>query len=261
MSTTPTTNGRVDKTSKKQSKIIVLSIPPTVLKRFLPQKESPSVASSPAPTVEEPPKLKTAASQEHTSEANSTPLPTQDAPSPGGTTHKQPPSVNGVKRSTPMPADGMLKPRGRPGPKKKPRLEDGTIDHSQTKPTTTTVNHKLGPKANTGFINANLRALDRTGTPCRKWARKGLQLKSFTGHVWELSSWRGSETSALANGTSDSSNKDVSMQSSSDQRPSEKSDAAAGSHSGDHADKMEIFTPAASSPPPVLAPLSLSLQP
>jgi len=41
-----------------------------------------------------------------------------------------------------------------------------------------------------GAINANLRALDRSGKPCRKWERKGLQLKSFTGTVWNMSSWR-----------------------------------------------------------------------
>ncbi|KAK5948396.1 hypothetical protein OHC33_010570 [Knufia fluminis] len=260
MSATPLTNGRTDKSSKKQSKIVVLSIPPKVLKRFLPKKESPSTASSPAPTVEEPPKLKTVVSQEINSEANSTPLPTQDVQSPGGTINKIPPPVNGVKRSTPMPADGMPKPRGKPGPKKKPRLEDGTIDHSASKPVTTTANHKLGPKANTGFINANLRALDRTGTPCRRWARKGLQLKSFTGHLWEVSGWKGSETSAFADGTSDSSNKDISMQDGSDQKPSERSDDAAGSHAGDHPDKMEITTPAASSPPSMLAPPSASFQ-
>ncbi|KAI5293839.1 hypothetical protein KEM56_005956, partial [Ascosphaera pollenicola] len=46
--------------------------------------------------------------------------------------------------------------------------------------------HKLGPKANTGAINAGLRALDRTGTPCRKWTRKTFRLKSFTGVVWEV---------------------------------------------------------------------------
>lgn len=111
-----------------------------------------------------------------------------------------------------------------------------------------TANHKLGPKANTGFINANLRALDRTGTPCRRWARKGFQVKSFTGHAWELPSWTGSSSSALADGTSDSSNKEISMQDSSEQRPSE-SDTAAGSNTGDHQDKMDISTPAASSPP------------
>lgn len=50
--------------------------------------------------------------------------------------------------------------------------------------------HKLGPKANTGNINANLRALDRTGKPCRKWKRKPLQIKSFTGMTWGMSSWK-----------------------------------------------------------------------
>lgn len=49
--------------------------------------------------------------------------------------------------------------------------------------------HKLGPKANQGAINAGLRALDRSGAPCRKWERKSFQLKSFTGVVWGLSSW------------------------------------------------------------------------
>lgn len=49
--------------------------------------------------------------------------------------------------------------------------------------------HKLGPKANQGAINAGLRALDRTGTPCRKWQKKGFLLKTFTGVCWELPSW------------------------------------------------------------------------
>jgi len=53
--------------------------------------------------------------------------------------------------------------------------------------------HKLGPKANQGAINAGLRALDRTGKPCRRWQRKGFQLKSFTGHAWTLPSWRTSK--------------------------------------------------------------------
>lgn len=73
---------------------------------------------------------------------------------------------------------------------------DGTIDRSAdaTKkgpfsgpaPINT---HKLGPKANTGAINAGLRALDRTGKPCRKWVRKGFQCKSFTGFQWDAGSW------------------------------------------------------------------------
>jgi hypothetical protein len=49
--------------------------------------------------------------------------------------------------------------------------------------------HKLGPKANTGAINAGLRALDRTGKPCRRWERKGIQLKSISGVAWTVGSW------------------------------------------------------------------------
>lgn len=250
----PVANGRTEKSSKKQSKIIVLPLPPSILKRFEPKKESPSIAASPAPTVEEMPQLKKVASQDQPSESNSTPVPTQEVSTPGAASKKKPSSTNGVKRSTPMPSDGMAKPRGKPGPKKKPRLEDGTIDHSAKPPATGTAAHKLGPKANTGFINANLRALDRSGAPCRRWEKKGFALKSFTGHSWELASWKGSLNSVLANGHSESSNNDVSMHGSSDRKQSE-SDTAAGSHTGDHPDRMEITTPAASSPPPPTLPI------
>ena len=50
-------------------------------------------------------------------------------------------------------------------------------------------NHRIGPKANTGAINAGLRALDRSGTPCRKWDRQPLKLRSFTGVAWQLPAW------------------------------------------------------------------------
>lgn len=49
--------------------------------------------------------------------------------------------------------------------------------------------HKLGPKANQGAINAGLRALDRSGKPCRKWTKGGFTLKSFTGTVWGVPRW------------------------------------------------------------------------
>jgi hypothetical protein len=48
---------------------------------------------------------------------------------------------------------------------------------------------KLGPKANQGAINACLRALDRTGKPCRKWAKSGFKVKSFTGVAWDARAW------------------------------------------------------------------------
>lgn len=50
---------------------------------------------------------------------------------------------------------------------------------------------KLGPKANQGAINANLRALDRTGKfKCRKWEKKGFKIRSFTGVVFDLPTWK-----------------------------------------------------------------------
>ena len=82
---------------------------------------------------------------------------------------------------------------------------DGTIDRSHDgapKRAAVTATpgaipaHKLGPKANTGAINAGLRALDRSGKPCRKWERKGLQLKSFTGATWAMPSWKAPERSS-----------------------------------------------------------------
>jgi len=101
---------------------------------------------------------------------------------------------NGVKRPLST-VDGMLKPRGKPGPKKKTKLEDGTADilngtakgPSYTAPTTGT--HKLGPKANQGAINAGLRALDRSGKPCRKWQKSSFKIRSFTGTEWAIPRW------------------------------------------------------------------------
>lgn len=53
-----------------------------------------------------------------------------------------------------------------------------------------TTTQKLGPRANQGAINAGLRALDRSGKPCRKWEKKGFVLKSFTGVQWDVPTWR-----------------------------------------------------------------------
>ncbi|KAK3685450.1 INO80 complex, subunit Ies4 [Podospora appendiculata] len=93
----------------------------------------------------------------------------------------------GVKRSAgALNGNGEPKVRGKPGPKKKQRLEDGTIEGGRGGGLSA---HKLGPKANQGAINAGLRALDRSGKPCRKWARGGFTLKSFTGVVWEIPRW------------------------------------------------------------------------
>ena len=42
-----------------------------------------------------------------------------------------------------------------------------------------------------GAINQNLRALDRTGKfKCRKWEKKGFKVRSFTGVIWDVPSWK-----------------------------------------------------------------------
>lgn len=72
-------------------------------------------------------------------------------------------------------------------------------------------NSKLGPKANAGAINDKLRALDRSGKPCRKWERKVFGVRSFTGANWTMPSWH--TLKASVNGsydvTSDTSSTDA----------------------------------------------------
>ena len=114
----------------------------------------------------------------------------------------------GVKRRLGAMTDGQPKPRGKPGPKRKKMCvvlllyyalpeslltlftRDGEDNgRPWTTPAAGGAGHKLGPKANQGAINAGLRALDRTGKPCRKWQKAGFSIKSFTGNAWSLSSW------------------------------------------------------------------------
>ncbi len=57
--------------------------------------------------------------------------------------------------------------------------------------------HKLGPKANQGAINAGLRALDRSGKPCKKWQKAGFSVKTFTGITWQVASWRAPKTKKI----------------------------------------------------------------
>jgi hypothetical protein len=61
---------------------------------------------------------------------------------------------------------------------------------------------KLNPKANQGAINANLRALDRSGKPCRRWHLTPFRVKSFTGVIWGAPTWGSSKQVAGADGVS-----------------------------------------------------------
>ncbi|KAL5378185.1 hypothetical protein DPSP01_009297 [Paraphaeosphaeria sporulosa] len=124
----------------------------------------------------------------------------------------------GTKRSAAA-VDGTPKPRGKPGPKKKQRMGDMINDPNNKAPFAATAPaQKLGPKANMGTINANLRALDRSGKPCRKWGKKSFQIRSFTGVVWQAPTWRAPPKSSAfsedvksdTTGSSDSKIKDES---------------------------------------------------
>jgi hypothetical protein len=106
--------------------------------------------------------------------------------------------------------------------------EDGTIDHSASTPRAPngTAAHKLGPKANQGAINAGLRALDRSGKPCRKWQKGGFTLKSFTGVVWEIPRWKAPPRFKAEGGPDDSISGDSSKENKDSQVESEKSNTA-----------------------------------
>ena len=217
-SASSTTNGRSSR-SGASKKILILKLSSDLLSQFvtpLPEGkdrkskrasvgnvESPvkiREPSSPASSSAEPPLPPS--SVDNASDAASTPAAgtsAADTPRRKGVPGPKP----GTKRGLHQTSETTPKPRGKPGPKKKPRLcvtppnrpslvhlltacrDDGTVDHAKL-----VANHKLGPKANMGAINAGLRALDRTGAPCRRWERKPLQLKSFTGIQWILPSWR-----------------------------------------------------------------------
>lgn len=221
---TKTSDGR-RKSGGKPTLVVTLTVPSAILREALGQDEakpeSPAAASdhkdSTSDVKESPstPPPATNGSGEAPSDSNAatpagegTPAPSMMGPPTDG-------RKKGVKRGAP--ATGEPKIRGKPGPKKKPRLyvsytavsfpsptnmpsrEDGTIDHAAVRANAAA--HKLGPKANQGAINAGLRALDRSGKPCRKWDRGSFTLKSFTGVVWEISRWT---APPKANGEGDS---------------------------------------------------------
>lgn len=111
--------------------------------------------------------------------------------------------------------------------------DDGVAEPAKI-PTSAGAGHRLGPKANTGAINAGLRALDRTGAPCRKWERKTLQLKSFTGVQWQLPSWRSpkppkiDENGESKEGVLETAESDSKVNQSASGVPSEKSNSGDG---------------------------------
>lgn len=179
-------------------------------------------------------------------------------------------TANGTNGTNGTNGDSAPKARSKPGPKKKPRVDDGLLD-----PGRNVGAHKLGPKASMGAINAGLRALDRSGKPCRKWNKGGFQLKTFTGVVWEIPRWTAppkpvvDDASADASTTATESATGSTKENGSDgkdsklkQAPvkagetSESAEAEAKDSTADGDVEMQSAPSAQPSPPPVAAPTS-----
>ncbi|GLI79901.1 hypothetical protein PoHVEF18_008243 [Penicillium ochrochloron] len=195
-----TPNGRSNRAGAAKNApttlVVTLKLAPKALRQFLDEipespetktpeptsnPDKPTEQSSPASSTEAPAARPSSADADSNADANSTPA---TGATPGDTPRRK--GIPGPKPGTKR-ANGQMEPvarvRGRPGPKKKARLDEGG------EPGKVSVAPRLGPKANTGAINAHLRALDRSGAPCRKWERQPLKLRSFTGVMWQLPAW------------------------------------------------------------------------
>ncbi|RJE25829.1 INO80 complex subunit Ies4 [Aspergillus sclerotialis] len=247
------TNGRRSSRSGPSKAMVVLKLSPKLLSRFANPNEkgknnssSPPKIKEPSPASSSPSPTARPSSVDNASDTVSTPATGPAADSSGRKSGQA--SKAGTKRTFNQASESTARSRGRPGSRKKPKLEDGSSD--QPKPAHTS--HRLGPKANTGAINAQLRALDRSGAPCRRWERKPLQLKSFTGVQWQLPSWRAPKAQKVeANGeakevTLETGDSDSKANNSVSGVPSEKS------HSGD-GDITPVPQQMAGSPSPAIA--------
>lgn len=244
--------------------LVTLTVPPAKLKDIIdpspkestPVKEDSSSKGSPDALAAVPPTAlnkETGTDSSANTPANGTPAPPTNMGPPA-----EPPKKKGVKRAANENTDPLaIKVRNKPGPKKKQKLDDGTAEANKGAGGAT----RLGPKASLGAINAGLRALDRSGKPCRKWQKGGFRLKSFTGVLWEIPRWTAppkpqpeenpdASTSATASASADGSNKENKDQANgadhgNTQAPSDSSKAA-----GDVEMTSAVPSVSASSPAP-----------
>ncbi|KAL6714091.1 hypothetical protein ACLMJK_008585 [Lecanora helva] len=189
--------------STKLSKVVHFKLPKDQLRQFPHEqhiKKASRAKASPLSTAKVITPDESVAPAIVKPEPDTTPAPNEDQdsaqPSKAGKSEGISASKAAKKKENGNAAEGDDKDKPKTNVKKRPRPDPNKPDGRTAAAKAlkqasgmTTATHKLGPKANQGIINAGLRALDRTRTPCRKWGRKGLQLKSFTGQVWEVSSW------------------------------------------------------------------------
>lgn len=182
-------------TAKPKSLVVTLKLSQTALTAFphepiaapAPESKSTSPPSDAPQITIEPTAADTPV--DSTAAMNGTSTPSSLAPPSAKRKGPKP----GTKRSaTTMEGTPTTpKARGKPGPKRK-KMGDMLNDPNEKGPfAAPTPINKLGPKANMGIINQNLRALDRTGKfKCRKWEKRGFRVRSFTGVVWTASGYQ-----------------------------------------------------------------------
>ncbi|KAK6539332.1 hypothetical protein TWF694_009565 [Orbilia ellipsospora] len=163
-------------TPSKLQLIVKLKLPSDLLRQFQPSSPTMSTPSKPA-SIADDEKLAPGATSPATV---ASPVPTPSVASPAPTGPGSPPNlegkaVNGVVEAVKRGGKRAGTGGGKPGPKKR-KLDDGS-SHPPS---------RLGPKASGGAINAGLRALDRSGNPCKKWSKAPLSFKSFTGFQFTL---------------------------------------------------------------------------
>ncbi|KAK6522789.1 hypothetical protein TWF281_002223 [Arthrobotrys megalospora] len=174
--------------SSKPRLIAKIKLPSATLKQF---------AESPPASLSTPSKPASIADEEKTPLGATSPVtaaspaPTPSVASPAPTGPGSPPNfegkaVNGVVEAVKRGGKRAGGGGGKPGPKKR-KLDDGT----SLPPS------RLGPKSSGGAINAGLRALDRSGTPCKKWAKSPFTLKSFTGFKFTVKAYGANATPAV----------------------------------------------------------------
>lgn len=244
-------------TTKPKTLVVTLRLQSQSLSKFPHQPATPTKeeanSSPPAPTPQIIEPTPTAATPIDTAAMNTNGS-TPSSLAPPAAKKKGP--KPGTKRSAAQMEAGSngtttpKQPKAKPGPKRKKGMGDIINDPNAKGPfAATAAANKAGPKANLGAINERLRALDRTGAKCRRWEKKGFQVRSFTGVVWHLPTYQPGRTSVFPDdvksdttGTSDSKLKDES--------------SAISDKSGLNGDSTSVPTPMngiASSPAPIAA--------
>lgn len=115
-----------------------------------------------------------------------------DAGSISMSVHSSPPPSSPIASTTAAETSSKAASKRRSGPKpKKTKIVIGEDGKPVEILAVNLSGPRLGPKSNAGAINENLRNLDRSGKPCRRWHKKAISVRSLYGTKWKTPSWIG----------------------------------------------------------------------